>query len=156
MSQNIDATFNRSTNNRTINDRTICVKNDNYLTAQQLLCVVEHSLTRSSYRSIRGQTIITVKHPIEYFLLPLSHSFVFLLKIKVVKQNVFTFFLPIVVNLFHIFFYQNPLFSFEMEILTSQKGKPQLALDGFLYVIDKNDKKIYWKCVRNPECRALS
>ena len=65
----------------------------------------------------------------------------------------FTFFVPIVVNLFHIF-YPNPLFSFEMEILNSQKGKPQLALDGFLYVIDKNDKKIYWKCVRNPECRG--
>ena len=73
-------------------------------------------------------------------------AFVFLLKIKVVKQNVFTFFVPIVVNNFHIyFFYQNPLFSFEMEILISQKGKPQLALDDFLYVIDKNDKKIYWK-----------
>ena len=56
--------------------------------------------------------------------------------------------------IFSIFFYQNPLFSFEMEILTSQKGKPQLAVDGFLYVIDKNDKKIYWKCVRNPECRG--
>ena len=56
--------------------------------------------------------------------------------------------------IFSIFFYQNPLFSFEMEILTSQKGKPQLALDGFLYIIDKNDKKIYWKCVRNPECRG--
>ena len=55
--------------------------------------------------------------------------------------------------IFSIFFYQNPLFSFEMEILTSQKGKPQLALDGFLYIMDKNDKKIYWKCVRNPECR---
>ena len=41
-----------------------------------------------------------------------------------------------------------------MEILTTQKGKPQLALDGYLYIIDKNDRKIYWKCVRNPECRG--
>ena len=45
--------------------------------------------------------------------------------------------------IFSIFFDQNPLFSFEMEILTSQKGEPQLALDGVLYVIDKKDKKIY-------------
>ena len=49
--------------------------------------------------------------------------------------------------IFSIFFYPNPLFTFEMEILTSQKGKPQVALDGFLYVIGKNDKKIYWKCL---------
>ena len=40
-------------------------------------------------------------------------------------------------------FVQNQLYSFEMEILTSQKGKPQLALDGYMYIIDKNDKKIY-------------
>ena len=39
MSQNIDATLNRSTHNRMINDRTISVKNDNYLTAQQLLYI---------------------------------------------------------------------------------------------------------------------
>ena len=43
-----------------------------------------------------------------------------------------------------------------MEILTTQKGKPQLALDGYLYIIDKNDRKIYWKCVRNPEWRKIS
>lgn len=41
-----------------------------------------------------------------------------------------------------------------MEILTTQKGKPQLAIDGFLYNIDKNDKKNYWKCVKHPECRG--
>ena len=32
MSQNIDATLNRSMNNRTTNNGTISVKNDNYLT----------------------------------------------------------------------------------------------------------------------------
>ena len=42
-----------------------------------------------------------------------------------------------------------------MKILTSQKGKPQLALDGYLYIIDKNDKKIYWKCVRNLKGRTV-
>ena len=45
MSQNIDMTFNRSMNNRTTNNITISLKNDNYLTAGRLLCVVEHSLT---------------------------------------------------------------------------------------------------------------
>ena len=31
-----------------------------------------------------------------------------------------------------------------MKIQTGQKGKPQRVLDGYLYIIDKNDKKIYW------------
>ena len=59
------------------------------------------------------------------------------------------FSLPLLL-IFSILFYQNLLFSFEMESLTSQKGKPQLALDGYRYIIDKIDKKIYrsWKCVR--------
>ena len=56
--------------------------------------------------------------------------------------------------LFSIRFDQTQLFSFAMEILTSQKGKPQLAFNGYIYIIDKNDKKIYWKCVRSPECRG--
>ena len=35
-------------NNRTTNNRTINVKNDNYLTPPRLLCIVEHSLTLST------------------------------------------------------------------------------------------------------------
>ena len=85
MSKNIDATFNRSTNNRTTNNRTISVKNNNDLTA----CVVEHLLTRSGYLSIS----ITVKHLIRVnFDGSCYISLVFPLKIKNVKQNVFTIF----------------------------------------------------------------
>ena len=28
-----------------------------------------------------------------------------------------------------------------MEILTTQKGKSQLALNGYFYIVDKNDRK---------------
>ena len=83
-------------------------------------------------------------------------DFVFLLRIKFVKQNVFSSFIPIVRILFHMFD-QNPLFSFNMESLTSQKGKPQLVFNGYIYIIDKNENKIYWNCDRS-ECpgRAIS
>ena len=59
---------------------------------------------------------------------------------------------------FSIYYDQNPLFSFNTEILTSQKGKPQLAFNGYIYTIDKNENKIYWKYDRSPECpgRAIS
>ena len=90
---NIDATFNRSTNNRTTNNRTMSVKNNNDLTA----CVVEHLLTRSGYLSISGQTIITVKHPIRvHFNASCYISLVFPLKIKKMLNkmcsHLFTFF----------------------------------------------------------------
>ena len=47
LSQSIDATFNSSTNDRTTNNRTISVKNDNDLTARQLLRVIEIQIFRS-------------------------------------------------------------------------------------------------------------
>ena len=100
MSQNIDVTYNRTTKNRTTNNRTISVKNNNELTA----CVVEHLLTRSGYLSIRGQTIITVKHPIRVnFDGSCYISLVFPLKIKVLNKLCSHFYVAIVDILFHTF-----------------------------------------------------
>ena len=86
--QNIDATINRSTNNRTTNNRTISVKNDNGFNARQLLCVIEHSLTRPWLTSITGQTIITVKHPNR---LNFDVSDVFFFENEICEPNVLTF-----------------------------------------------------------------
>ena len=96
------------------------MKNNNDLTA----CILEHLLTRSGYLSISGQTIITVKHLIRVnFDGSCYISLVFPLKIKNVKQNVFTFFRCHCQNPYHTFFIK-PVILFEMEILTSQKQKP--------------------------------
>ena len=49
--QKSEATLNSSTNNRTTNNRTISVKNDNDLTARQLLRVIEIQIFRSDFET---------------------------------------------------------------------------------------------------------
>ena len=73
--------------NRTINNRTTSLKNDNDLTAWKLLRIIEHSLTAIDRQSLQLSTLL------EKILMAFHDciSFVLLWKMKFVKQIVFTF-----------------------------------------------------------------
>ena len=137
----MDVTLYRSTNKRTTNNRIISVKNDNvdYYASLNIRSLDQAVDQLEGKQSLQLSTRLM--------------AFVFLLRIKFAQQNLFTSSFILFV-FFSICFDQTLLFSFDMEILTSQKGKPQLTINGYIYKLIKMLKTIYWKCFRSPECHS--
>ena len=81
---------------------------------------IDTTLNRSTHNRMINNRIISVNCRI---------SFVFLLKIKVAKQSGFTFFVPIVVNLFHIFLPKPVIFITTKAI--SREKKTQKVVSEF-------------------------
>ncbi|KAJ8874969.1 hypothetical protein PR048_022859 [Dryococelus australis] len=42
-----------------------------------------------------------------------------------------------------------------VRIVYSNKGKPQLIHNGYLFIVDKNiGEKVHWRCIDSRNCRA--